>query len=690
MLILSKYCVEQKPYFDAVHFLVSCTDFRVSIKKGINYHKKPCLQISGDTMGCIPSVPVHGGIHDEDYLTMPSLDDTSDTCPYHRSAQSASSPQGGNSLNAKAQQYTDRPTFLMQLFQTILIFVGLYYVCIGVFKVIPLHFLFKSIMNVTSDIPKSIVTLWTSTKALFKAIDSSWILRKPANWWETNEVDWDQPLFVEVQLAKVALAAMVLDLLFSSEKKQGNPILLTPTLLYSVFYFIISVHAQATKLLDPAIYQSFNATKIGLAIFSQPEIVALTFTHLFALDLALAFAMMKDFYCRISSRRLIYRFLMIGIVLGTIAQGITMLPFYLFLKWTIFASPLIHSPRPLPTNRNSHDREFNYLLDPIPRGSGAINGWIQSIPSPMNIPFMLFYVALGVARFVIVLATYFLYVTFICIPVSAVFFCLRRSWRLLLGKEVQGALYTPLATLHGTNFPPKAILIVSAHIRLICFKHRSSFLFNILIGWWLRKCMEAYVMYEFTLPFKNDFSPYIAFLMEEFGPVFPMGEGLGFGGYKDVKAIIENPDQRKSGISLAWSISCAQFAWSKNNLTTLPQTEIEKSIVIEGRELVRCWLKDVSTNLQSTLVRKQLDAILPYANIDGSMIDKKLIEISFGSTLFHLLTDGELTELERKRYYKLLTNAFPFMSDWINKVWFGGILEFKGIQDYGMIYFSKS
>jgi hypothetical protein len=171
--------------------------------------------------------------------------------------------------------------------------------------------------------------------------------------------------------------------------------------------------------------------------------------------------------------------------------------------------------------------------------------------------------------------------------------------------------------------------------------------------------------------------------MEEFGPVFPMGQGLGFGTYQDVKTIIENPNQRKGGLSLAWSISTAQMDWSKNNLTTLPRSEIDKSIVAEGRQLVRCWLADVDKDLDDGFVKKRLDAILPYANVDGTMVDKTLIEISFGSTLFHLLTGGEFTEHEMRRYYMLLTNAFPFMSDWINKVWFGGIMEFKGIQDYG-------
>jgi hypothetical protein len=275
-------------------------------------------------------------------------------------------------------------------------------------------------------------------------------------------------------------------------------------------------------------------------------------------------------------------------------------------------------------------------------------------------------------------------VTFFCLPFSAVFFSLRRSWKLLRGKQdVRGALYSPLETVDGKLFPPKAVLVVTAHLRLMCFVNKSNWIFSATVGWWLRRFLEAAIMYEFTLPFKDDFSPYVAFLMSEFGPVFPMGHGLGFGSYKDVKAIIENPDLRKSGLSLAWSISSAQLHWSKNVLTSLPQKEIEKSVVAEGRQIVWTWLEDVNDKLKDPLVRKRLNAILPFANLDGSMVDKNLVEIAFGSTLFHLLTDGELTKFERKRYHKLLTNAFPFMSDFINKTWFGGILEYKGVRDYG-------
>ena len=650
-------------------------------------------------MGCIPSSPQHGGFHrsghDDDCLTMPSFDSTersaSDTCPYHqRSTASAPSSHGAGLSRTESRQqgqggaqYAKRPSFLMQLFQTIILFGALYLVCVCAYNFIDLKGIMKKIQDIAKELPDFFEKLWMGFVAALKNTNFTWIFRKPAFWWDTAEVNWDQSMVVAFWFAMLTLGFLVLDLLFSSEEQQGNPILLSPSVIYSVIYFFISVHAQAIKLLDPEVYISFNVTLIGDKIFSQPEMVVMTFVHLFALDLALAYAMMKDFYTRVSSRRLGYRLLMVVFVLGTLAQGISTIPFYLFIRFTIFASPLICPQRALLANLNSYQRELNYLLDPVPRGRGAINGWIQSIPSPLNLPFVVFFVALGAIRFFLMLFSYFLYVVFVCLPVSAIFFSLRRSWKLLLGKDIKGAVYTPFETVDGKLFPPKAVLIISAHIRLVCFMNRSNFLFNLLIGWWLRKFMEAYVMYEFTLPFKNDFSPYVAFLMEEFGSVFPMGAGLGFGAYEDVKAIIENPDQRKSGLSLAWSISHAQFEWSKNNLTTLPETEIEKSIVAEGRELVRCWLRDVSEELKKPIVRKRLDAILPYANVDGTMVDKKLIEISFGSTLFHLLTGGEFTEFERKRYYGLLTNAFPFMSDWINKVWFGGILEYSGIKDYG-------
>jgi hypothetical protein len=652
-------------------------------------------------MGCIPSSPDHGAPNrdpDDDFLSVSTFEDTDKnsiaaSCPYNPSTSGSSRKEASNGAGAKKSEqqrrrhYADPPSFLAQLFQTVVIFVALYFLGFGMFKVLqkPVYDMKVVILKSIPGFSEYLKNLTNDLKNVSKDIDLfAWIVRKPADWWDTDKVNWDLPMKVEGGLVVAAWGAFVSDLLFSCEKKQGNSILLMPTLIYSLVYFVISIHAQATKLLDPEIYHTFDIILIGEKIFSQPEMVVMTFTHIFAIDLAVYFAMMKDFYSRVSSRRMPYRLLMAVIALGTFAQGISTIPIYLILRATLFDGPLIYSPPSLATNRNSYKRELECLLDPVPRGSGPVNGWIQSIPSPLNIPFLVFFVALGAVRFAFMLASYLLYVTFVCFPVSAMFFSLRRSWRLLWGKEIQGALYTPFATVDGKIFPPKAVLIVSAHLRLVSFKNRSNVLFNWTIGWWLRKFLEAFVMYEFTLPFKDDFSPYVAFLMEEFGPVYPMGGGLGFGTYNDVKALQENPDQRKAGLSLAWSVSTAQSDWSKNNLTSLPRTELDKSIVAEGRELVRCWLKDVNGRLKKDpLVRKRLDAILPFANVDGTMVDPALISTSFGSTLFHLLTDGEFTEHERKRYHKLIKNGFPFMSDWINKVWFGGFLNFKGIQNYG-------
>ena len=393
---------------------------------------------------------------------------------------------------------------------------------------------------------------------------------------------------------------------------------------------------------------------------------------------------MLDFYKRVSSRRMLYRVIVAILVAANSFTGLKAFLVYLLLRHTIFQSAKIQKD----TNRsNSYERELDYLMDPIPRGKGLLNGWVRSVTSPLRLPIFFVAIAAGVARFFVMLGAYLLYVVFFCLPISAVFFSLRRSWKLFRRQPVQGALYTPFETVND-NFPravlsSKAVIIVSAHLRLICFKNRSNLIFNAVFGWWLRKFLEIAVMYEFVAPFKHDFSPYVSFLMEEFGTVFPMGEGLGFGTYEDVKTIVENPNQRKGNLSLAFPISSSQYHWSKNAMTSLPKTQIEEQVVSQGREIIREWTREVRDKLRDEQVQKRLDSILPFANQSGEMVDQKLVEISFGSTFFHLLCEGEFTESERKSYSKLVNKPYPFMSDWINKVFFGGILEYLGMNDYG-------
>ena len=620
-------------------------------------------------------------VHHNDNLTWTSADDDNTMTSYPRSSSSSSG--GRPSRRKKPKRKTAPPTLVAQIGQTALLFAVLVLLARGLVVVVPYGLLYK-MYDMLLAAPAAFQKALESVVFSLRSLDYTWFLRKPAEWWDKDQVNWDGILLAELYLAIFTNASFAADLLLVPEEKRGSWVLLLPSLIYSVIYSIVSMHAQAIKLLDAEIYLSFKTAEIGAKIFSDPEMVVMTFTHLFALDLALAYAMMKDFYKRTTSRVPFKRLIMTFVALLTTVQGLKALLIYLVLRATLFAGPQIQLPQSTSSNRNSYKRELEYLLDPIPAGGGALSGWVRKIPSPFDIPFFVVIVALGVVRFFLMLGIYFLYVAFVCMPFSAVFFSLRRTWMLnRAADEVMGAIYLPFDTVADKSFPPKAVLTVSGHLRLLCYKNKRNLLFNVFVGWWLRKLLEAFVMYEFTLPFKTDFSPYMGFLMEEFGPVFPMGQGLGYGAYKDVKAIVENPDQRKGDISLAWSTSKSQYSWSKNLLTGLPQTEIEKGIVAQGRQLVRCWLKDVDVKLKNELTRKRLDAILPYAPVDGSMLEEVLLDTTFGSTLFHLLTDGEFTKDERVHYHKLLTNAFPFMSDWINHVWFGGILEYKGIQDYG-------
>ena len=581
------------------------------------------------------------------------------------------------------QQRKDGPSWFKQLILTILLLGSLTAIAYGFVELIRHVMDTEWASQVREWVVKLPETIADMLQSVIDTIGSFQItLWPPSQWFDTDQVDWNAFLKFEVGLFSVGVAALVMDLLFSSEAKQGSPIILLPSFIFALLYCVSRIHSAVSRQEDIQVMKSLDAGRVGAEVFSSPQTVAGLFLHRFAFDLALAYAMTRDFYTRITSRRKLLRLLMVGVVLGTCALNLCMVPVYFLLRKTIFAGPQIVKPRPLNTNKNSYRRELEDLLDPIPEGSGALTGWVRHIPVPFNVPIVIVVVAVGIVRFFAMLAFYIFYMTFICLPISAIFFSLRRSWLLYRGRDVNGAVYGVFDPVDGKKFPFKAVLVITGHLRLICFKN-NNIIFNLLFGWWLRPLLSAFVMYEFTVPFKTNFAPYCAFLMEEFGTVFPMGAGLGFGAYADVKHIMENKNLRKGGLSLAWSISDAQNNWSANNLTTHPQAEIDVALVAEGRELVRCWLQKVSTELNKLPVQKRLNAILPFANVDGKPVDQKLVEISFGSTLFHLLTGGEFTETERKHYHKLLTNAFPFLSDFINKIWFGGVLEYLGIQDYG-------
>lgn len=508
----------------------------------------------------------------------------------------------------------------------------------------------------------------------------------PSTWWDSNQVNWDVHLQVASSVRLVTVGFMGLDLLYGREKRQGSPALLAPALIYSSLHIILSIHAQAIEILDFDLLSTFGSKKIAHEVFSKSEMVAVLFTHIQALDLLLAYAMMKDFYSRITSRRQPFRLLMIAVVALAVWHGIAALPVYVFLRFTFFAGTPIPQDPAASSNRTSKIREGDYLYDPIPDGVGPLKSWALRVPFPLSIPVYYFFLAIGICRFFAVVISYFIYVYGICMPVSAVFFSLRRTWKCARGEPVQGHVFAPFETVNGQRHPFKANLVITGHLRLICFKYQKSAVFNCLVGWWLRLAIEAFLFFEFFIPFMLDFNPYSLFLMSEFGPVWPHGQGLGFGSYNDVKSLIQSPRQRKGYLAAAMSCSSSQKHWSKNNLITLPQSESEWTLVSEGRELVRCFLQDVSEKLRDPHVRKRLDAILPYNNQDGTIPDTNTLVMSFGLTFFHLITDGDYTEEERKAYIAIVTKGgFSFMSDHINSIFFSGAIERKTIENYDKI-----
>jgi hypothetical protein len=522
-------------------------------------------------MGCIPSreeaeVNPRDGVFyrasNDDGSTITFVDYSASgrtgSCPHllksTTTLESNSSRVSSDEAEAEAEATKEEsnnkkgPSFVSVLFQTILLLA-----LIGAFGYLIVYLfpagLFQKLYGCLQEIPSAAKDLYEEIKKMLKEFDFGSILSWPLEGSETDDGNWDGKLKVEFYLALCTTVTFVVDLLTSDEASRGNWILLIPSLAYSIVYGKISIHAQATKLLNPEILRTFDTAKISEAIFSQPEMVVMLFTHFFALNLALAFAMMKDFYLGVSSRRIIYRLVMAPVVVATVFQGIITVPVYLILKATLFSGPKIQKRKLMPIGSNSHRREFNYLLDDIPEAEGsALNGWVRNIPAPFDLPFFVGSVALGTIRFVLALVVYFAYVIFLCLPYSAIFMSLPRAWNQAGGKSHKGALYGPFETVNGYIFPPKAAVVVSGHLRLLCLKRHSNWLFNLFIGRWLRPLLANWTLYEFLVfPFSFDVSPYCAFLMEEFGPVYPMGGGLGFGTYKDVKRIIENPDQRKGG-----------------------------------------------------------------------------------------------------------------------------------------------
>ncbi|KAL3934635.1 MAG: hypothetical protein SGARI_003307 [Bacillariaceae sp.] len=231
-----------------------------------------------------------------------------ETHPYSTVGSSNRSASKSTKSRKKTRQqaesyYPNRPSFLSQLFSTLLVLAAVG--SLGCLIYIKLKQPLEDFLELVGDFVILISTYFQDFKDalqdFWNHMDVDWKgllrLRNPADWWKAEDVDWDAISKVNFGVAVLTLALLVLDLLFSSDKKQGNPLMLAPLLFFSVVYAIISFNAQATGVLDAKVYMSFDTALIGEKIFKQPQIVVMTFTHLFALDLGMAFSKFEKILC---------------------------------------------------------------------------------------------------------------------------------------------------------------------------------------------------------------------------------------------------------------------------------------------------------------------------------------------------------------------------------------------------------
>jgi len=167
--------------------------------------------------------------------------------------------------------------------------------------------------------------------------------------------------------------------------------------------------------------------------------------------------------------------------------------------------------------------------------------------------------------------------------------------------------------------------------------------------------------------FIKDPSVYVEFLISEFGSFYPFGNGIGVSKHAMVKKLMEDTQIRKSNNSLGWKVSNAQYKFSDRLTIFYPQSELDKTKVTEGREVVRIWIEDVIKDLNNPQTITKIEYAIPYPPEDGTMLDEDLIGLSFGITFFHLLTGGHLTKKEVESYERLAIKLpLAFLPDWFN------------------------
>jgi len=444
------------------------------------------------------------------------------------------------------------------------------------------------------------------------------------------------------------------------------------------YYLLVVVDQNAAE--DGGSFEDFKSVEKLTRMLSKPVPAFGAAMHFFSMDLVVGQAVAYDFFSTYNVNPLLRVVFFFNFLLCLVFAPIGFL-LYLLLREILYKTH--KKVEALPFLPESHYEVLQKkLTDAIPQRYP----FLAKLPEPVK---MLVYAVAGATSTVFLLGMLALYFAFSLVCVLL--------WT--------ATFHWPLEGTAGKNLPLKAVVIWSGRFRAWWLSVRAHFLVElirkgwpvtalfdatVLLLWIYPAALPSFIVFYWRemgvvmhilnfgilltraifcllpvvvqfgvflefVPFATDPSTYFDALVDEFGPVVPFGDGVCFTSHAHCKAIMESPKLRKGPLSFGWNVSDTLYRFSDNTTIFYPQIELQRSIVLEGRRIVRTWIKEVVPMLADEQMQEQLKRMLPFRPADGSMIDATLIEKSFGSIFFHLLTVGEMKKAEIDKYGMLVS-----------------------------------
>ena len=291
----------------------------------------------------------------------------------------------------------------------------------------------------------------------------------------------------------------------------------------------------------------------------------------------------------------------------------------------------------------------------------------------------------------------------VVIPLIVAHMChsIGRAWIIDRKRRVLGS---PVK-LHGPSFWSKQHL---GHCVRMGFS--ELYLLQLLVpvqerGWrWraIHLLADAITLLEY-LPFAKKpialFSECKAAYCRDGNAVFPFGDGISFANHRDIVAWQKRSDIIKGKASVGWTCSDSQSEFASHLPLHLASAKDHPDYFrfLHGKAVIVHWIKQAwsvepmlgrlhsppNEVLSSNPWMNSLLEMVPRYNsrgVSGSgMPGRDAVWSAYGNVQFFLLTQGgQLTREERVAYIDLVINPMHFMSNWVNFLVGGGVLERKG------------